>query len=208
MIPWISRRLERWSKACAHYMAKQLTTRAAHLPANEAHEVTYLVSSGFVKIHATGQSITQLNSVLKNRLNRQLRVVIRQGTLFVADGKHQNMVARETCKVRLQPCSKEVIRIPVACVNATRTIPGQRSQFQGLGFATTDLARFLEASSGHDAMTVQAGVWALTDRLTGNEVRHRLRLTSNNGQVHQAISERNIDEARRILEDLCLSNCL
>ena len=180
----------------------RLTARAAVLTEDQAYDLLFLCKQGFVRAWATGQSITRIHASVENRLRKRLRVVIRPGTYFVARGDYQNMVTRREYTIMLRPADTEDIALEAACINAGRPIPGTEARFSGVRRVSDDLARFLEAAQRSDPMTVQAGVWSITDGLSAGQVRQRLLVRANSGATRQAISEANIAEARSILNTM------
>lgn len=187
---------------------EKLTAKAAGLDPNQTHDLLILHDRGFVRARATGQSITQIYGEVENLIDKSLRVVIKPGTYFVARGNHQNMVTREEYTVTLSPCSTKSVSIDASCINAGLPIPQKQARFYGVRRVSDKVARFLEASSGADAMTVQTGVWALTDNYTGEQVKRHLQVRDRYGNTRQAVSDENVREARRILRDLGISNRL
>ena len=62
--------------------------------------------------------------------------------------------------------------------------------------------RFLRESDGSPATVVQAGVWAMTDGYTRDQIKDRLVCTSANGRLRDGISNPDINLARGILNRL------
>jgi beta-lactam-binding protein with PASTA domain len=56
-------------------------------------------------------------------------------------------------------------------------------------------------------MVVQTGVWAITDRYSGTDVKQRLIAVDQYGNI-QHVSDMNVKEAKRILKDLNIKNNL
>jgi hypothetical protein len=112
------------------------------------------------------------------------------------------MVTREDYSVTLYPNSSERVTIEAACINANLPIPGKKDRFNGVNRVSNDLRKFLIASKNADRMTVQAGVWAITDNYTGEAVKAHLVSVDQYGNRHQAVSDWHIDEARRILSKI------
>jgi hypothetical protein len=181
---------------------EKLTAKAADLEEGEKYDLLFLHKRGFVKARGTGQSITRINGEIENLIAKKLQVIIKPGTYFVARGNCQNMVTRETYTMTLYPTSTQQVSIEAACINANLPIPKEEDRFYGVRRVSVDLARFLEASKGVDPMTVQAGVWALTDNYSGSQVKNRLILQDKYGNRRQAITDQNIKEAREILKKL------
>jgi len=57
-------------------------------------------------------------------------------------------------------------------------------------------------------MTVQAGVWTLTDSYSGDDVKNHLYVQDQQGNRRQAVSDAHIAEAKRILKELGIPNRL
>ena len=87
-------------------------------------------------------------------------------------------------------------------MNAEAPIPGERDRFYGVARVSDDLARFLEATTDVDPMVVQAGVWALTDGYSAQDVQSRLIARDQFGHTRQAVSDAQTAEAGRILDSL------
>lgn len=175
---------------------------------DKPYDLIYLCKEGFVRAHATGQSITQIYGEIKNLLNKKIMVVIEPGTYFVAKGHYQNMVTREEYSLTLGPNDLHSVSINAACINADRPVPGEKDRFDGVKKVSSELTRFLMASRGCNTMTVQAGVWAITDNYSGSEVINRLFAQDLFGNRRQAVSEADVAEARKILKELGIENRL
>lgn len=202
MLKSIAQRVEQWKRDWQRRRAERLTALAADLDENETHDLLILHERGFVRARGSGQSITRIYGEIENLLDRKLHVVIRPGTYFVASGNCQNMVTRREYTFTLYPTSVQNVAIDAACINADRPIPHKDNRFRGVRRVSDDLARFLEASTGADPMTVQAGIWALTDNYSGEDVKNHLYVQDSDGNRRQAVSERNVAEARQILARL------
>lgn len=181
---------------------EQLISSASVLEERKEYDLLYLYKSGFVNPKATGQSITRIYGEIENLIEKKLNVIIEPGTFFVANGNFQNMVTREVYSVTLYPNSTERVILDAACINANLPIPGERDRFSGVNRVSKDLTQFLVASKNADRMTVQAGVWAITDNYTGEAVKAHLVSVDQYGNQHQAVSDWHIDEARRILRKI------
>ena len=167
-----------------------------------------LYERGFVRARATGQSITTISGEIENLIAKKLRVAIEPGTYFVAQGDSQNMVTRRKYTVTLYPTSTEHVSVDAACINANLPIPGKSDRFYGVRRVSDNLARFLEVSRGADPMTVQAGVWALTDSYSGDDVKNHLYVQDQQGTRRQAVTDEHIIDAKRILRELGIPNRL
>jgi SLA1 homology domain 1, SHD1 len=174
--------------------------KLASLDATHEYDIIDLWKYRFVMPRATGQSIKHINADVQNLTDKPLRVVIRPGTYFVSSGVHQNMVSCGYHRFRLQPRSTE--HMAAACINAELAIPADKDRFCGVASVPTDLARFLEAAQNENAMVIQAGVWALTDNYSKEEIQGKLVTRSSYGTSWPAISESEIDRAGQILDEL------
>jgi len=187
---------------------RSLEVQAAELSADKVYDLVFLHGRGFVQARGTGQSITRVFAHVQNRVERPLRVRALPGTCFIAKGGHQNMVIRRPCRFTLEPGQAQSVAIEATCMNAERPIPCESDHFQGVRLAPPEVVRFLDAAAQADAMTVQAGVWALTDRYTAADVHRRLTQTDRHGRHQQAVLPHQVDEARRLLDSVGLSTRL
>lgn len=195
-------RFKQWHAARKERRIEQLTAKAADLKEDQQYNLLFLNERGFVRAKASGQSITEIYADVENLIRKRLRVVVTPGTYFVSSGGHQNMVTRREYTFTLYPCSSERMRIDATCINANLPIPGARDRFYGVRRVSDDIARFLEAARSASPMVVQAGVWALTDGYTGDQVQTHLVSQDQYGNTRQAVSSSDIEEARRILNSL------
>ncbi|MGH7461025.1 MAG: hypothetical protein ACRERX_09025 [Pseudomonas sp.] len=202
MLKRLRAHIQAWRKARRLKRINRLTAKAADLEEAKPYDLLFLHGRGFVRARGTGQSITRIHGEIENLIARKLRIVIKPGTYFVARGGVQNMVTREEYSLTLYPSSTHRVTIDAACINAHLPIPKESDRFHGVRRVSDDLARFLEQSKGADAMTVQAGVWGLTDNYSGTDVKNHLVLQDQYGNRRQAVTDRNIDEARSILAEL------
>jgi hypothetical protein len=202
MLRGIIDRIHGWQRARQQRSIERLTEKATDLEDDKQYDILFLHERGFVRARGTGQSITSLYGEIENLIAKKLRVVIKPGTYFVASGNCQNMVTRREYSVTLYPSSKQSVTIDASCINANLPIPGKEDRFHGVRRVSDDLVRFLESAKGVDPITVQAGVWALTDNYSGTDVKNHLVTQDRYGNRRQAVSDRNIEEARRILNEL------
>lgn len=138
--------------------------------------IVRLNQMGLVRVNGTGVSIKEIRTNIDSRVRVWLQVLIPHGTYFVAAGSHQNMVTREEYRFTLSPLGTDFLRIAASCINANKKIPGDQHRFRGVASASENLTKFLKAAEEEDAMVVQAGVWAITDRYTGTQVMQRLKV--------------------------------
>lgn len=172
------------------------------LVSDRAYDLVLLHDRGFVRARATGQDITQVHAELENMLHVPVRTVVKPGCYFRSTGQHQNMATTRFYEVHLGPGEVRAITIDAACIDADRPIPTSDHGFEGVARVGDDLARFLTASQGSDPMTVQAGVWAISDGMTAYAVQERLVSRGRDGVGRHAIQDRHVEEARRILRRL------
>lgn len=202
MLTRISATLSAWRASWRRRRIVGRTARAADLLEDQPYDLLLLHARGFVRARGTGQSITNIHGEIENLIDKPLRVTISPGTYFVASGNCQNMVTRAQHSITLAPVSTRQVSIEAACINAHLPIPGERDRFYGVRRVSEDLARFLEASRHADAMTVQSGVWALTDAYTGEDVKNHLVVQDRHGNRRPAVNDHHIEAARRILLEL------
>lgn len=203
MLPALLKRMSGWVD-CLHDATQRVEREAAALPEDKVHDLVFLHEKGFVRARGTGHSITRVFGEVHNRVGRRLRVRAQPGICFVARGRHQNMVTRKPYRFTLEPGQTLTMSIEAACLNAARPIPGESDRFEGVQAAAAAVARFLEAAQHLDAMAAQAGVWALTDDYSEQDVQHRLTQQDRYGRRQAAITAEQVDEARRLLMQLRL----
>lgn len=208
MLTEIIEKFHEWRSVRNRRRIERSTRKASDLEEHKEYDLVFLHSRGFIRAKGTGQTITRIYGEVENLIAKKLRVVIKPGTYFVAKGNYQNMVTREEYALTLDPNTKECVSIDASCINANLPIPDETARFYGVRRVSDDLARFLEASRGADPMTVQAGVWALTDKYTGTDVQSHLVLRDQHGNRHQAVSDGNIEQARGILAELGIKSRL
>jgi hypothetical protein len=171
-------------------------------------DIVELFSQGVVGVKGWGNSIADVRAEVESRTGVPIKVVVERGTYFISSGGHQNMVARTRYRFELDPRETREIRIPSACMNAELPIPVGKDRFSGVARASPPLRAFLDAAQDDDPMTVQAGVWAITDGYTAELIKKKLRATASFGPgspaVDQgsAISDEHITRARAILDRL------
>lgn len=213
-------KIKQWRQTRRDNLAKRF--------ADEYVDILTLHSNGILRAKATGQSITDIRAEIQSLVRVPIKVTIPHGTYFKASGSHQNMVSRCEYRFDLDPMETEYIDVPASCINASLPIPGGEDDFYGVGRVSKNLARFLQAAEDESAMTVQAGVWAITDGYTGSQVQQHLRrvrrvdpferlggLGRSSGLFHElgdrggltvdegsAVSDHNIRRAREILAEI------
>ncbi len=186
----------------ARERTEKLTNRARELIEDEAYDLVFLQERGFVNARGIGESITKIHASVQNMIDRTVMVEVTLGTYFVARGSHQNMATRTPYRFTLRPLCEATLTLDAVCINAAKPIPGAKNRFNGVRKVSEDLVRFLNASRTADPMTIQAGVWAITDNYSSQDVQARLVETDNHGRIWQAVSVENVAEARRLLDEL------
>ena len=162
--------------------AEQARAEAA-LPKSDLCDLHH---QGHVRARATGHSIDRIEVEVENLTSKPFHVVLALGTYFVARGSHQNMVVAIERVFVLRPSSSERFHIAAACIDASLEVPGRQDRFEGVARVPDDVARFLESAQSEDPMVIQAGVWAITDRYTAEQVRTRL-VSFSNGRISWAV---------------------
>jgi len=201
-------RFRRWLEARKQGRIDKRTARAADLSDTEEYDLVYLSKRRVIRARATGQSIAQVSAEIQNRIRRQLRVSIKPGTYFVARGSYQNMATTTHQQIVLPPCSTRQVAMKAVCINADLPIPDTNARFSGVRAVSDELARFLEAAQRADPMTIQAGVWALTNHYSRSDVQEHLHIRDQLGNTRQAISDTHVMEAKRILDGLGIKHRL
>jgi hypothetical protein len=191
---WVARRESR--------RAARLTKKAADLSEDQVYDLVLLYKRGLIRARATGQSITAIHGEVENLLLKPLRVRVAPGTYFVARGNFQNMVTRRAYNFKFGPNERKLVSIEATCINAGRPIPKSSDRFNGVAHAPVQVSRFIEAAEGADPMVIQTGVWALTDNYSAAQVRSHLVAQDRYGSRRPAVSDLQIAEARRILDNL------
>lgn len=194
----------------AVYVSEEKSRKAFIASLNESaeYDIIELWKYRAVQPRATGQDITRINAEIKNRTDKSLHVLIMPGTYFCSSGEHQNMVVRENYHFNLSPLATRSIQVPATCINASRPIPGKENTFEGVEMVSDDIQRFLKAARYEDEMVVQAGVWALTDKMNGFQIRNHLFRQGRNGDRQSVISESHVARAKAILSELGITNSL
>lgn len=178
--------------------------RIAGIKRGQEYNIIHLWKRRLVLPRATGQTITSINAEIHNRTGKRVDVIIPVGTYFIASSRHQNMVTSQPYRFQLQEHATTRISVQAACMNANRPIPGERDRFKGVARAPTKIVKFLVHARSYDPMTIQAGVWAISDRYTKREVQARL-ITSAGAP---AISDKQAATAKVLLDQLQIRNRL
>ena len=171
-------------------------------------DLVFLHEKGFVRAHATGQSITEIRAEVESLIDRPVGVVIKPGTYFVAQGNYQNMVTRDELSFTLDPRSTTQLSVDASCINAQLPIPGETARFEGVKRVSHTLVRFLNAAQHADPMVVQAGVWAITDKYSKRDVQERLITQDRRGNRIGAVSDADVARAAEILDEVGIKHNL
>jgi len=195
-------------KPIKKYFINRRNKKAEILSEDDIHDIHDLCKKGFIKARGTGQTITNINIEIVNRVNRKIKILIPHGTYFVSTGSHQNMVTRKQYTFSISPYDTSHINVPASCINAELPIPGKDSKFKGVARVNDDLCKFLEATDGYDPMTIQAGVWAITNGYNRYMALNKLSAEDQYGNRTKPITESNVDTAKEILDKLNIKNNL
>ena len=176
--------------------------RARDLDPDRFHDLVDLWDMRVVLVTGRGKSITQMHVDVRSLWRAPLKIVIPRGTAFSARGGHQNMATRREYVLDIEPGATRFVQVDVCCIDGERPVPGTADAFRGARRTKEALTRFLEASDGHPPMTVQAGVWALSDGYGREQIKRRLITLSGAGRASRGISDADVDGAARILDRL------
>lgn len=176
--------------------------RSKSLSSDDYHDLVDLWNMRAVTVLAKGRSITEVYVDIENHLDKSLKIILTHGTYLCAKGAHQNMVAREEVVFDVMPGETKYLTVPAACINAERDIPTKNDGFRGVKKVPKTVERFLRESAGSSSNVVQAGVWAITDGYTRDQIRERLITTMPQSKGGGAITDRDITIAKAILDRL------
>lgn len=182
--------------------------KAVALSYDKFHDIIDLWKIRAIHVLAKGKSITDIYVDIQNRLDRPLNIQISHGTYFIAQGRHQNMVTRKEYLFKIKSNGTRFINVPASCINAAREIPSKKDSFRGVKKVPDHIKRFLKETDGCEPMMIQAGVWALTDHMSGDDIKNRLINRELTGRQYNSISDRNIADARRVLAQLGIQSRL
>lgn len=126
-----------------------------------------LVQAGTVEVDATGSGIRNLAVRMRRTVAHPVTVAIPVGTYFVSgDPSTQNMITTSSRRQQLRSDDWVSLRLPVACANMRRNIPGSGDTFTVQASPSqADLARliFVLDRSNVSFGIRQAAVWIVTD---------------------------------------------
>ena len=128
------------------------------------------------------------------------------------------MLTRRKYECNLDSGATQQITIAASCMDADLRIPASGDRFSAVARAPEELCRFLEAAldADEDAMTIQAGVWAVSNHYSRERIQIRLRkrdsaeptrrrspsLTDTKQDDGPAITDEQIDRAKALLDKL------
>jgi len=118
------------------------------------------------------------------------------------------MTSRQSDRFDLNPNETTHRCIQASCIDAALPIPNSNDAFLEVTTVHDALADFFKATEDEDPMTVQAGVWAISDRLSRLGIKRKLNVTQEDGTVRSAISDLNLDHASRHLNQLSIKHRL
>ncbi|MEA2988063.1 MAG: hypothetical protein QOG83_774 [Alphaproteobacteria bacterium] len=157
-----------------HWLQRRRNRKASAF-GDEYIDIVDLCKNGLVSASGAGQSITIITAEIVSRVGVPVKVSVPRGTYFVARGNHQNMVARREYRFILRALGAERIRVPATCINASLPVPTDKDRFKGVSRVSDDVRRFIEAAEAEEDMTIQAGVWSLTDGFSREKIQSTLR---------------------------------
>ncbi len=189
-------------------LVDQMTEDAKILLDDREYDLILLYERGFVRANGVGQDITNVSARIESLVRKPIKVLIKPGTYFIALGNYQNMATNKEYRFVLESVQTREVHISATCINAGLPIPTENDYFEGVASVDSNVARFILASRGCNTMTIQAGVWALTDRMSRHSIKERLVSRDNLGHESNTINDHHIDEAKRLLKELGISNYL
>jgi len=153
------------AKSASGNAAESLKPENPPEPEPVSGELVALIADKVVKAEAAGDSIEFVEVRLRSLVDRTVEVKIPPGTFFVASSSSvQNMVATEETTVTLQDDDWHSARVPAACANMRRDIPGEGDSFQiKPSPAKKDLEKLAPFLAQEDYPVRQAAVWIVTD---------------------------------------------
>lgn len=126
-----------------------------------------LVQAGTVEVNATGSGIQNLAVRMRRTVAYPVTVAIPVGTYFVSSNPStQNMITTSSRRQQLRSDDWVSLRLPVACANMRRNIPGSEDAFTVQASSSrADLARLIPVLDRANVSfgVRQAAVWIVTD---------------------------------------------
>lgn len=148
--------------------------RIAALRAERTMLLTELSSTGRVEVSAKGAGISEVELTIKNLTSTELTVRISPALYFRArDPNVQNMVVVLDTTNDVPAGESLVVRVPAACANLARRIPGANDSFDSAAWpAEAPLSRVLKQiiTSEVSFSVRQAAVWIITDDATRADI--------------------------------------
>lgn len=143
----------------------------ASMPAPTAEgqpqHIVDLVEQNLITARITGISMDRLALKIQSMSSKALHVEIPAGTYFVARNELvQNMVARHSTSLVVQPYEQRELTLDAACANVRRAEPGSTDTF-GIVKASEqkELGQLIEALNAAAVLypVEQAAIWIVTD---------------------------------------------
>lgn len=187
---------------------ERITAKLTNFDLTAGIDVVAAQNAGIIRVVGVGQSITTVQPTFENLTNVEIGLILPIGVYFQSTGDHQNMVAREQRVFSVGRHESHTLYVAASCINANRPIPTENESFSGIEMVAPSVKSFLDNATELEEMAIQCGVWALTDNLTGDEISSRLFVEGPRGNRIPAINDHNIQIAKRVLQDLQLSNSL
>jgi hypothetical protein len=133
----------------------------------QAQHIVDLVEQNLITARITGISMDRLALKIHSMSSNALQVEIPAGTYFVARNELvQNMVARHSTRVLVQPFEERELTLEAACANVRRAEPGSTDTF-GIVKASEqqELGQIIEALNAASVPypVEQAAIWIVTD---------------------------------------------
>jgi hypothetical protein len=172
-----------------------------------SNDCIYLKNKKLIDVSASGLGIAAISLTITNTTDQELTITVNVGTIFRAEGSHQDMAVRSSSQLKVLGRKNIKTVLPAVCINAERPIPSETDRFRRLSSAAGDLKKFLDASQHLMPAAIQAGVWAITDRYDKQKVRAKLQTKSaeeaaiwgefcTTPSIHQS----DVNEAKAVLE--------
>jgi hypothetical protein len=178
------------------------------LRCGRTRDLLSLQTNGLMHAEASGLTITQVTVKLTSLCETgPTPFLIEPGWYFVADGHHQNMVITQMKEGETRARESMEFILQAACLNAHLPVPRRGEKLSKIGLVDRDLKQFLDAAQHDDPMVIQAGVWALTDKLGPLAIQFRLEKGSWL-EREVAIKPEHISEAGERLRQLGISSTI
>ncbi len=143
------------------------TPVATAAPVIQSQHIVDLVDQDLIYANITGISMDALALRIQSLSSRALQVEIPAGTFFVARNPQvQNMVARHSTSVTLEPLERLELTVDAACASVRRAEPGSTDTF-GIARLSEqpELGTIIETLNKADVSypVEQAAIWIVTD---------------------------------------------